>query len=143
MKHLFFALVALILTSPAQAADVTYGNGKRISVNETVQEKYQQLFNWLEARGYKIEFARGYGTGTVRHSLHRSGMAVDINQTHRNRVTKRFPPGTTEYAASLGIFHGAKWSRHPDYGHFQVGGWQGQIAKRGSKTKVAHAQPKE
>jgi len=119
-------IILFVIATPAHSANVTFGKGKRISVNPKAAAAFQSLIDWLQENGYKIQFARGYGRGTVRQSLHPSGMAMDINQTGRNRVTRAYPPGTTEKAASLGIFHGSKWPHSPDYGHFQIGGWQGK-----------------
>jgi hypothetical protein len=138
MARLFFLLALLLVPSTAEPATITFANGKKkISVNPKAAEPFQKLLDWLEQNGYKVAFARGYGRGTVRHSLHPSGMAIDINQVARNRVTRRYPAGTTEYAASLGIFHGSKW-RSGDYGHFQIGGWQG-YARAAHKVRVVSA----
>lgn len=77
----------------------------------------------LEATGYRIDFMGGYAhrmiAGTHHWSLHASGLAIDINQVARNRVTRRFPPGVTALAAQYGLLHGAVW-RRPDTGHFEI-----------------------
>jgi len=127
-------LVFFVAPEAAKGAEVRFSGGK-VSVAPRAQASFQSLVSWMEGRGYRIKFARGYGHGTVRRSLHPGGMALDINQTSRNRVTQRYPEGTTEKAASLGIFHGSKWRGSPDYGHFQIGGWQGHSKTR---TRIVH-----
>lgn len=81
--------------------------------------------SWLESTGYRITEIGGYAfrriAGTHTISNHARGTAIDINQTERNRVTRRFPAGTTEMAERFGLLHGAVW-RHPDTGHFEVVG---------------------
>lgn len=115
---LWFVAVGITL---AHGAEVRFASGGHINVSERAAPPFQQLVNWLEARGYQINAgaSRGYGAGTVRHSKHPQGLAMDLNQLRRNVVSRRFPPGTTVYAASLGILHGAVW-HYGDYGHFEI-----------------------
>ena len=51
--------------------------------------------------------------------MHPRGLAIDINQTGRSRVTHGFPAGVTALAARYGLLHGAVWP-HPDVGHFEL-----------------------
>jgi hypothetical protein len=75
----------------------------------------------LEATGYRIAFIGGWRAhGSCRGCMmHPRGLAIDINQTGRNRVTRRLPAGVTEMAARHGLLHGAVW-RHADAGHFEI-----------------------
>ena len=52
-------------------------------------------------------------------NMHPRGLAIDINQTGRNRVTRRFPSGVTALAAQYGLLHGAVWN-NADAGHFEL-----------------------
>jgi hypothetical protein len=52
-------------------------------------------------------------------NMHPRGLAIDINQTGRNRVTRRFPSGVTALAAQHGLLHGAVWN-NADAGHFEL-----------------------
>jgi hypothetical protein len=51
--------------------------------------------------------------------MHPRGLAIDINQTGRNRVTHRFPAGVTAMAERHGLLHGAVWN-NADAGHFEL-----------------------
>lgn len=90
--------------------------------------KFKGFLTELAATGYPIKFVGGYRhtkiAGTSTWSKHASGLAIDVNQTSRNRVVHRFPAGVTAMAARWGLTHGAVW-RHPDTGHFEVAGGRG------------------
>jgi hypothetical protein len=81
----------------------------------------QGFVNALEATGYRIDFMGGWRShGSCRRcDMHPRGLAIDINQIGRNRVTRRFPPGVTALAERYGLLHGAIWP-HADTGHFEL-----------------------
>jgi hypothetical protein len=81
----------------------------------------QGFVSALEATGYRIDFMGGWRAhGSCRRcDMHPRGLAIDINQTGRNRVTHRFPPGVTQLAAHYGLLHGAVW-QSADTGHFEL-----------------------
>lgn len=108
----------------------------------TVARRYAAQFagfvHELERSGYKIELIGGYArryidprfTGGRRMlSQHARGMAIDINQTGRNHVTRRFPSNVTAMAARWGLTHGAVWSS-PDTGHFEISAHTRYATKR-------------
>jgi hypothetical protein len=81
----------------------------------------QRFVSALESTGYRIDFMGGWRIhGSCRRcDMHPRGLAIDINQTGRNRVTRAFPPGVTALAARYGLLHGAVW-QHADTGHFEL-----------------------
>lgn len=119
-------LTATLVAFPlgaVQAATVRASTGARAEVAASHASNFQCLISGLEAEGYQIDFMGGYRRhGSVRGSLHPMGLALDINQTGRGRVTRMLPHNTTSLASSCGLFHGAVW-RNQDQGHFQVGGY--------------------
>lgn len=126
MRVIYGAVVAamLLACNPAHASTVIHSrSGARATVNSAYASRFICLIHKLEAVGYRIQFMGGYRhtkiAGTNHWSKHASGAAIDINQTARNRVTRRFPHGVSSMAASCGLFHGALW-RNPDTGHFEV-----------------------
>lgn len=123
MKLSIVTLVGAILAgSLAQAATVRASTGARAEVAGSAASNFQCLVSGLEATGYRIDFMGGYRRhGSVRHSLHPAGLALDINQTARGRVTRALPRNANQIASGCGLFHGALWANQ-DQGHFQVGG---------------------
>lgn len=86
----------------------------------------QCLVSALDRQSYPIRFIGGYRAhGSVRHSLHPMGLALDINQYGRNRTHPRMPPNEIALANSCGLISGAQWASR-DSGHFQLGGWGGR-----------------
>jgi hypothetical protein len=83
--------------------------------------KFQSFVTALEATGYRIDFMGGWRRHGSCHmcNMHPRGLAIDINQTGRNRVTRRFPSGVTALAAQHGLLHGAVWN-NADAGHFEL-----------------------
>lgn len=97
--------------------------GKSVRVSPKAASAFRGFLTELCSGGYKIDFVGGYRNtyiaGTKIKSLHASGLAIDVNQTARNRVTRRLPAGVTQMAARYGLKHGAVW-RSPDAGHFEL-----------------------
>lgn len=116
-------LSAIVVPLEAEAAQVRSKSGATASVAPSARGKFQCLINKLDTTGYRIDFMGGYRrtkiAGSNQWSKHASGLALDINQTARNRVTRRFPANINQMASSCGLFHGAKWG-YPDTGHFEV-----------------------
>lgn len=130
-----FALLATVPTSPSSAFEawVTARGGVKVRVAPASRATLQCLIDRIEAAGCRVRFMRGIGRGTVRHSLHPSGHAIDINQLARNRVAICPSPRLSRVAArSCGAISGGDWHRSPDNGHFQNGGWNGRrmLARR-------------
>lgn len=105
---------------PVKAGDhvLTAGTGAKASVSMVAKPHFRCLIDKLEAVGYRIDFMGGYAS-RGNSSAHPTGNALDINQTGRNIVTRRFPGNVTEMASDCGLMHGATWS-HPDTGHFEM-----------------------
>lgn len=92
----------------------------------------------LVASGYHISFMGGWRAhgSCAGCDMHPRGLAIDINQTGRNRVTRAFPVDVTAMAARHGLTHGAVWS-NPDQGHFELAGVH-RYAARGHRPRYAH-----
>lgn len=127
-KWAIIALAALGTTGgPSRGAGgATIGAaGASTTVAQGAAGPLQCVLTSLASRGYPVRFIRGYGHGSVPGSLHPAGMALDVNQTSRNRTTPRMPHDEIEMASACGAISGASWGGSPDSGHFQVGGWNG------------------
>ena len=100
---------------------VRASTGAIACVASRAASEFQGFVSALEATGYRIDFMGGWRAhGSCRQcNMHPRGLAIDINQTGRNRVTRHFPSGVTELAAHYGLLHGAVWD-HPDTGHFEL-----------------------
>ena len=94
--------------------------GVAVRVAPSARAALQCVVDYVEARGVRITAMRGYGAGTVRASLHPSGRAIDINQTHRN-VTRPIVPRSVSNAAAdkCGVISGARWG-YADNGHWNL-----------------------
>ena len=113
------------LAGPATALDlVTIKSkaGPTAKVARSAAPKFQAFIDELEATGYRIRFMGGWRRhGSCRGCvMHPRGLALDINQTARNRVTDRFPAGIGQMAKRHGLFSGGGWRSTPDTGHFEV-----------------------
>jgi hypothetical protein len=100
---------------------VRAASGAIACVTASTAAKFQGFVTELEATGYRIDFMGGWRAhGSCRGcNMHPRGLAIDINQTGRNRVTRRFPPGVTAMAERHGLLHGAVW-QNADAGHFEL-----------------------
>jgi hypothetical protein len=118
-----FWIVLLLGIAPAHGAEVSSSGGVTVQVASSAQHKLQCVVTYLETNGCKVRFMRGIGHGTVRHSLHPSGRAIDTNQTSRN-VVRSCPSRSLSIRAAVtcGALSGASWVRSPDNGHFQTTG---------------------
>ena len=96
-------------------------SGATACVAHRAASSFQAFVTALEATGYRIDFMGGWRAhGSCRQcNMHPRGLAIDINQTGRNRVTHRFPVGVTQLAAQYGLLHGAVW-HDADAGHFEL-----------------------
>lgn len=96
-------------------------NGRTAKVAARYSSQFQGFIADLELAGYRIDFIGGWRAhGSCRRcDAHPAGRAIDVNQTARNRVTRRLPPNITTIAARHGLCHGAIWG-NPDRGHFEV-----------------------
>ncbi len=112
-------------------------SGARASVSIVAKPHFVCLIEKLEAAGYKIDFMGGYAE-RGNSSAHPTGNALDINQTGRNVVTRRFPAGVAQMASACGLVHGAMWDR-PDQGHFEMPKRYGYIYRtHRTRYAVAH-----
>lgn len=124
-------LLCLIASSQVNAGTLHAGRASA-RVADSATGAFRCLIGKLLGVGYHIDFMGGYRSGhCATASKHPCGTALDINQTARNRVTRRLPPNTNSMARSCGLFHGAEW-RHADAGHFEV---LSTYQKRGRKRK--------
>lgn len=105
----------------AALATIRASNGRTAKVASRYASQFQSFIDDLESEGYRIDFMGGWRSwGTCRScDAHPGGRAIDINQTGRNRVTRRLPSNVTAIAARHGICHGAIWG-NPDRGHFEI-----------------------
>ena len=96
-------------------------SGATACVTSSAAGNFQEFVSALESTGYRIDFMGGWRShGSCRRcDMHPRGLAIDINQTGRSRVTRGFPSGVTALAARYGLLHGAVWP-HPDVGHFEL-----------------------
>lgn len=96
-------------------------SGATACVAHRAASSFQAFVTALEATGYRIDFMGGWRAhgSCYRCNMHPRGLAIDINQTGRNRVTRRFPAGVTALAAQYGLLHGAVW-HNADAGHFEL-----------------------
>lgn len=96
-------------------------SGATACVAHRAASSFQAFVTALEATGYRIDFMGGWRAhgSCYQCNMHPRGLAIDINQTGRNRVTRRFPPGVTALAAQYGLLHGAVW-HNADAGHFEL-----------------------
>jgi hypothetical protein len=96
-------------------------SGATACVASNAARNFQAFVSDLESTGYRIDFMGGWRRhGSCREcNMHPRGLAIDINQTGRNRVTRRLPAGVTEMAERHGLLHGAVWS-NADAGHFEL-----------------------
>lgn len=118
------AAMAAALTAPAAYGATITTAGVSAQVASAASAPLQCVLSALTARGYPVRFIRGYGSGSVPHSLHPSGMALDVNQTSRGRTVPHMPQDEVTLARVCGAVSGASW-RNNDSGHFQVGGYEG------------------
>lgn len=109
------------LDTKGNLATVRSASGKTAKVAARYRAAFQALIDDLESQGYRIEFMGGWREwrSCRRCDAHPAGRAIDINQTARNRVTRRFPSDVTRIAARHGLCHGAIWG-DADRGHFEV-----------------------
>jgi hypothetical protein len=100
---------------------VRAASGAFACVASHTADKFQAFVTELESTGYRIDFMGGWRAhGSCRGcNMHPRGLAIDINQTGRNRVTRRFPAGVTAMAERHGLLHGAVWN-NADAGHFEL-----------------------
>jgi hypothetical protein len=95
-------------------------SGVAVRVAPSARAALQCVVDYVEAHGVHIKAMRGYGYGTVAHSLHPSGRALDINQTDRNITHPVVPRGVSNAAADrCGVISGARWG-YADNGHWNL-----------------------
>ena len=136
MKTIFVVFTLLVcLLGQADAATVHSKSGITVHVSPGARAALQCVVNYVEKAGVRIKAMRGYGAGTVAHSLHPSGQALDINQLGRG-VTSPYVPGRVSNAAAdkCGVVSGNRWANN-DNGHWNLG----HTASRHVRTiHVAH-----
>lgn len=105
---------------PAQAASVQSKSGVRVQVSRSAQRALQCVIDYVERHGVRIKSMRGYGRGTVAHSLHPSGRALDINQVARGVTRPSIPHSIANAAGSnCGVISGGTW-HNDDVGHWNI-----------------------
>lgn len=97
--------------------------GKPARVAASAAGKFSAFCSDLAATGYRIQFVGGWrARGSCRGcNMHPRGLAIDINQTGRDRCAGGCPRGAhvNALARKHGLLHGAEW-RNADAGHFEV-----------------------
>jgi len=126
MTRIFLAAALLCLPTLSLAGTVHSKSGATARVADRAVSAFQCLVRKLDAAGYPIRFMGGWrARGSVKASLHPSGLALDINQVARNVTRPRMPRNEIALAHSCGLIAGAQWG-WADSGHFQLGGWAGR-----------------
>lgn len=111
---------ASVFDANGNAASVRSKSGVVIKVAPPARAALQCVVDYVESHGVKIKYMRGYGSGTVRGSLHPSGRAIDINQTARNITRPAVPRAVSNAAADhCGVISGARWG-YADNGHWNL-----------------------
>lgn len=100
--------------------------GATARVSPKYAGQFQAYINELEAHGAVIHYMGGYRPGKCSPaSLHPCGMALDVCQDSRGRVSGRkkcflpVPKDIARIAERQGLFEGSLWC-NSDYGHAQV-----------------------
>jgi hypothetical protein len=138
MTRVLIAMALLCLPATSFAGTVRSRSGATAHVADSATGAFQCLVSRLDGAGYPIHFMGGWRRhGSVSHSLHPSGLALDINQYGRNVVRPHLPVGTTAMANDCGLIHGASWDT-ADAGHFQLGGWAGNQAYYANRRHRSH-----
>lgn len=111
----------------------------KVSVASNVANSFQGFLCELHGVGYPLRFVGGWRAhGSCRGcNKHPAGLAIDVNQTARNRVTVRLPTNVTAMAAKYGLTHGAVWC-HKDQGHFEAGPSVGACSERRLAQHTRH-----
>lgn len=139
----FTALIAALalacaFVTTAEAGTIRARSGATAHVGDRAVGAFQCLVRKLEAAGYRIRFMGGWRAhGSVRHSLHPAGLALDVNQIARNVTRPRMPHNEIALANACGLISGAQWGR-ADSGHFQLGGWAGRGHGRHYARRAHH-----
>ena len=129
-KLLVALALACLLPTLSLAGTIRSQSGATAHVSDSAAGAFQCLVSKLDGQGYPIRFMGGWRAGgSARGSLHPAGLALDINQTGRNRTAPRMPGNEITLANSCGLVSGAQWGRG-DSGHFQLGGWEGSARSR-------------
>lgn len=103
-------------------AVVRSSTGIVVRVAPSARAALQCVVDHVERAGVKVKSMRGYGRGSVAASVHPVGMALDINQTARNRTSPHVPPAVSNAAADkCGVISGARWA-WKDNGHWNLAG---------------------
>lgn len=125
MLRAILAAIFLCLTSASHAGSLVTlhtKSGRTFSVAAHAAGAFKSFVDEFERSGFPIRFIGGWRAhGSIPHSLHPAGLAIDICQTGRNRVACQMPPNVTAMAERCGLVHGAIW-RRPDAGHFELAG---------------------
>lgn len=117
-------LLALPL-NPAHGGTVHSASGATAHVSNRATKPFQCLVSALDHQGYPVRFMGGWRAhGSVRHSLHPLGLALDVNQLARGVTRPHMPRNEISLANRCGLISGAQWANN-DSGHFQLGGWSG------------------
>lgn len=109
-------------------------SGQRAVVAASVAPRFVAFLRDLEATGYRIKELGGYAyrriAGTRHLSKHAFGLAIDVNQLERDRVSVPMNRGlVSRLASSNGLCSGGDW-RRGDLGHFEACGSAGRRSGR-------------
>lgn len=112
--------------NPTSLTTIPVGNGKNITVNAAVADRFAGFLKDLQATGYGIDSIGGHADrnarGSNRPSMHKYGLAIDINPS-RNPMTGALitdmPPNIRDIAAKYDLVWGGDWNgRTKDTMHF-------------------------
>lgn len=128
MKVIVALFVALFFAVPAEARHhhrhISHEGLHALNVISSASGQFAGLAADFRAMGYSIGTPGCLSSGHMRNSKHHWGGACDLfNQVARNRTALRQPPPSVQIAVAQrhGLTSGCIW-RHPDCGHFEVGG---------------------
>jgi hypothetical protein len=114
--------------SKPELKSVTSKSGPSAQVNKNVADSFQNLINYLDKTGYKINDMGGYNDRDVRgqpgvKSAHAKGAAIDINSATNpmsSRLITDMPENIGTIAGNLGLGWGGNWQSKKDSMHFSA-----------------------
>ena len=119
-----------------------WGKYAKAEVSERYRANFQALIDELESHGYRIDFMNGLGRpghcDPPRYK-HQCGWAIDINQTARGVVTRRYPVDASALARRHGLFSGGDWVDN-DYGHFESPRGSVNVVTRRPSSRRSYSQ---
>lgn len=154
---LLFLFTALLAATPSHAGSITKSgcakgkeqglvrtsNGNGAYVHPSAVPAFECLMKGLEGARYPIKWVGGYGCRPLPTSNHPRGLAMDVNQSSRDRTNPNiYRWNATAIAQACNLTHGAVW-RNPDAGHFEIRSVsRGRQQQQASRRPIKHPRKK-